>query len=194
MLEQDDWLQTELEELTSSPEGFHVKTSPLQENAQVCQVSAAACGPSFSELSLKFDPVGQSLRMSLGLELSALTKCSLTWQEQVTPLGRWWWVLSMPERRTGGSGFGLLPTIKASDGRTKGNGGNRKSPGLDQMAKAGMLPTPTARDWKGMQGRSYKGEAQDLTAAVTGNQGGHLSPCFVEWMQGYPVGWTGVSD
>lgn len=169
MSAQTDWLQTELDELISSLEDSRVRTSLLQEDEKVCPVSAAACGPSFSELSLRSDPVGQSLRMSLGLELSALTGCSLTWQEQVTPLGRWWWVLSMPERRTDGSGYGWLPTPSAASyGRNKGgaNPDGKERPSLETMAKNGTL----------------------------GHGSGRLSPCFVEWLMGYPVGWTDVSD
>ena len=47
------------------------------------------------------------------------------------------------------------PTPKAADGRAKGNGGDRNSPGCDQMAKG--WPTPAARDWKcagGQQNRN----------------------------------------
>ncbi len=196
---QIDWMRTEEEELKLSLEAFPARTSALQDSAPACPVSAAACGPSFSELSLKHDRVGSLLRMSLGLELSALTQCSLTWQEQATPLGRWWWVLSMPELRTDGRGCGLLPTAKASDGRAKGNGGNRKSPGLDQLAKAGRLPTPTARDWKSTQASeaTHATNSRPLSEGIgmqDGTGSGRLSPCFVEWMMGYPAGYTDVSD
>jgi len=306
MLEQSDWLQTELDELTSSPEDFPAKTSPSQVPAPVCLVSAAACGPSFSELSLKFDPVGQLLRMSLGLELSALTGCSLTWQERVTPLGRWWWVLSMPELPIDDSGFGLLqtpstggmdggsnsrratkrrgdfwnmlPTPSATtygrnkggqnpDGKERPSGAKRSitindavkwmlptpqayshrdsnAPGttpLDRMVRWGdpngrMLPTPTARDWKSTQAgeATHEKNSRPLSEVVgkmlptpraseamhaplripenikdgsrledvialqqdenNGPGTGRLSPCFVEWMMGYPAGWTDVSD
>ncbi len=205
MLQQTDWLATELEELTSSRADSPARISASLENAAACQVSAAASGPSFTESLLKFDRVGLSLRTFLGSELSELMQCSMTWQEQITPLGRWWWVLSMPELRTDGSGFGLLPTAKASDGRPKGNGGNRKSPGLDQLAKAGMLPTPTAMDatnrgYQYSQGDKSKpvltlpGAVGAATSPQNGPGTGRLSPCFVEWMMGYPAGWTDVSD
>ncbi len=146
MLEQTDWLPTELDESTSSLEGSRAPTYHLRGDGKVCQVSAAASGPSFTEYSLKFDPVGQSLKTSLGLELSEQIGCSLTWQEQVTPLGRWWWVLSMPERPIDDSGFGLLPTATSVD--WKGRGPNSKQNGLDKMAKLGLLPTPQAYSHK----------------------------------------------
>ncbi len=37
------------------------------------------------------------------------------------------------------------------------------------MKKLGMIPTPQARDWKGAQGRAYKGQAQDLPSTVAMN-------------------------
>lgn len=186
-------LSTFQNQLTLFPEGSPVKISALQDPERGCQVSAAVSGLSFLELSLKSDRVGQSLRMSLGLELSELTGCSLTWREQTTPLGRWWWVLSMPELRTEDSECGLLPTIKASDGRPKGDGGNRKSPGLDQLAKAGLLPTPTAKSYgRNKGGANPDGKIRPSLETLTGQK--RLSPCFVEWMMGYPAEWTDVSD
>ena len=201
MLTQIDWLATELDESTSSLEDSRARTSALQEPESACPVSAAASGPSFTEYCLNSDPVGLSLRTSLGLELSALIGSSLTWQEQVTPLGRWWWVLSMPAPCTDGSGFGLLPTPSATTyGRNKGgqNPNGPERPSLETMAKAGMLPTPNSRDYKGAPGQGCQergGHQSSLPAAVSNGPGtGRLSPCFVEWMQGYPAGWTDVSD
>ena len=52
-------------------------------------------------------------------------------------------------------------------------------------------PTPTARDWKGPSGRSIKGLERDLPAAV-GN-GGRLNPAWIEWLMGFPAGWTDLN-
>ncbi len=199
--QQTDWLQTELDKSTSSPEVSLARTSALQAPGPACPVSAAACGPSFFELSLKSDRVGQLLRMYLALGLSERTQCSLTWQEQVTPRGRWWWVLSMPELRTDGSGFGLLPTLTTqSYGRNKGgqNPDGPERPSLETMAKNRWLPTLNSRDWKGAPGKGCQergGHQSSLPQVVSNGTGsGHLSPCFCEWMMGYPAGWTDVSD
>lgn len=227
MSEQKDWLQTELDGLTSLLEDSPVRTSALLADAKDYQDQGAAFGLSYSEYYSKFDHVGQSLRMSVGLELSEVTESSLSWIEQVTPDGRWWWVLSMPEPRTDGSECGLLPTPsaitygrnkgwanpdgperpsletmakggmlptpKASDGRSKGNGGDRKSPGLDQMAKQGMLPTPHANSHTGA-GERGEGGPNLQTAMSSGTGPQRLSPCFVEWMMGYPAGFKDVND
>lgn len=70
-----------------------------------------------------------------------------------------------------------------------------------------MYPTPQARDWKGAQGRAYKGIAYDLPSVVgifsdcvnseeteiIPNEGGQLNPDWVEWLMGFAVGWTDVN-
>ena len=53
-----------------------------------------------------------------------------------------------------------------------------------------MFPTPTARDWKGKSGKGRqerKGNPKDtLPNAVNGQ----LNPTWVEWLMGFPRGWT----
>jgi hypothetical protein len=68
------------------------------------------------------------------------------------------------------------------------------------MAKRGLLPTPTAGDAKGSGSRNRSGSKAHagviLTDAVArgGSEGGpavgRLNPSFVEWMMGFPAGWT----
>ena len=86
-----------------------------------------------------------------------------------------------------------------------------------------MWPTPQARDWIGPQGQAYKGIAIDLLGAVLGmvrtpttagsgrskefagnswptpeevakKEGGQLNPDWVEWLMGFPVGWTSLTS
>ena len=56
--------------------------------------------------------------------------------------------------------------------------------------------TPTARDWKGAEGRAYKGETQDLPAQTEGlakAKVGKLNPRWVETLMGLPIGWVSPS-
>jgi len=62
----------------------------------------------------------------------------------------------------------------------------RKTGYLSEEVAREAFPTPQARDWKGAQGRAYKGEAMDLPAVV----GGQLNPTWVGWLMGFPIGWT----
>lgn len=70
--------------------------------------------------------------------------------------------------------------------------GQRFRPDLHQLAAAGLLPTPTARDWKGPQARSYHQEQMDnLPGLVRFQLGttGLLNPLFVGEMMGFPLNW-----
>lgn len=80
-----------------------------------------------------------------------------------------------------------LPTPKASDG-TRGDcesERSRRSPSLVSVAK--MLPTPTARDGKDCGAPS---EYRRNTPPLATHAGGQLNPTWVEWLMGWPIGWT----
>ena len=56
---------------------------------------------------------------------------------------------------------------------------------LIQAAK--MWPTPIATDWKNRGCKDYRKNREfQLQTAV----GGQLNPDWVEWLQGFPIGWT----
>jgi hypothetical protein len=103
-------------------------------------------------------------------------------------------------------------------GRRKSkNGKTSHSLGLADAVQ--IWPTPQARDWKGPSGRSLKGTERDLPMAVkmwptptatehkyrlqgssqasknlNALHGGKLNPMWVEWLMGFPVGWTDLKD
>ena len=55
--------------------------------------------------------------------------------------------------------------------------------------------TPQARDWKGPSGRSMKGEENDLPNQVKQSAPtGQLNPDWVEWLMGWPIGWTSMES
>ena len=56
-----------------------------------------------------------------------------------------------------------------------------------------QLPTPQARDWKGAQGRAYKGESLDLPATVS-VAGLKLNSAWVSRMMGYPDRYLDLED
>ena len=52
---------------------------------------------------------------------------------------------------------------------------------------ASFLPTPRARDWKwGSPAQRHRRRACPLNDVV----GGRLNPAYVEWVMGFPPGWT----
>jgi len=60
-------------------------------------------------------------------------------------------------------------------------------------------PTPTTRDYKGPRGKAAqarKGNPSDtLSNALLNQEGsGSLNPQWVEWLMGFPQGWTDLKD
>ena len=123
----------------------------------------------------------------------------------------------MSERLTDDDAFSsLLPTPTAASYGSSGNGdpgdgrtqyAHKGTPSLETMAARAMLPTPTAGDAKASGSRRHEGSSAhpgvSLTdvvvhgRSVNGSQHGargksdrRLSPRFVEWMMGFPQGWT----
>jgi hypothetical protein len=88
----------------------------------------------------------------------------------------------------------ILPTPSASQYGTGQNGTRADGstfkqagkPSLWTMAKKGILPTPSARDFKSGKGRKENGHTPQLPEVM----GGMLNPDFVQsYMMGFPDGW-----
>lgn len=57
-----------------------------------------------------------------------------------------------------------------------------------QTAKAQTFPTPMSRDWKDTGPTHGNRKSPGLGCVV----GGRLNPDWVEWLMGWPIGWTGL--
>lgn len=81
----------------------------------------------------------------------------------------------------------MWPTPRASEHKNpKGKTGNRtpedaNRAGWTLSELAGLLPTPTANRWDGLQSHGVNVVEGSLNAA------------WVEWLMGYPEGWTDIS-
>lgn len=61
-------------------------------------------------------------------------------------------------------------------------------PTLEQAVKS-MFPTPKAQNARGAgQRHGDGGESLDVTV------GGQLNPTWVEWLMGFPIGWTDLQS
>jgi hypothetical protein len=73
------------------------------------------------------------------------------------------------------------------------------NPRAREIYQEANLPTPTSREWKGARdpetlkkkGRTPTNSLADTIRAETTGQ---LNPYWVEWLMGYPVGWTVLKD
>jgi hypothetical protein len=103
--------------------------------------------------------------------------------------------LTMPELPTSASESGLwLPTVRSTDGERGGPGDliqavrgnpNRHYSTPKQRTKHGLYTTPCADD----TGHRKKRYAQGGTA-LSAQVGGALNPNWLEWLMGWPIGWT----
>lgn len=84
----------------------------------------------------------------------------------------------------------MWPTPTASTGGNEAAKANGEGSGTGiKLATAVLLyPTPCARDWKD-NGTSPAELARNSTTLAT-HAGGQLNPTWVEWLMGFPPGWT----
>jgi hypothetical protein len=86
--------------------------------------------------------------------------------------------------RERGQKFG---TPRASHSKTTGR------PITTALADAVMFATPKSRDWKGQSQRGIHAPGDALPNMDRGDGkpiGGSLNPTWVEWLMGWPLGWT----
>jgi hypothetical protein len=179
---------------------FHAKDSPLQESSLEQTTPETSGQPQqgssekyvqaelFSKTSPEFESTSQSWPetlpiwgMTLNGELSQLEK---------------------PELDISANDGGAWPTPRANEpGRTTkgyGRGLAELVEGKKQLEK--NWPTPNAHEPRlGYQDRSKgkKGSQKSLTTIVVDDNGGpakgtRLNPDWVEWLMGWPIGWTSL--
>jgi hypothetical protein len=162
------------------------------ERARALAGSAAAYGRSTPELLAKYDPTTSSWRTSQLCLDGALSVFSETWPRSGLMRNGTAYQLPPLVRLTGEIGFGLLPTPSAeSYGTNQGGEMGRVGPvrpSLETMARKRLWPTPAARDCRSGRGQQPNGHTPQLAEVL----GGSLNPTWVEWLQGFPLGWTEI--
>ena len=176
------------EQLMLFAEDSHAKTSAQREREPVLEESVLDYGKNMQELLERYG-LSLSLRKTPRFcGLVALTLSSETCPNWGMMQSGACWELGTSARPTGGIGCGSWPTPTRRDykgtnsleGLTRKDGKSR----MDQLPNAVKYRTPQSRDWKGTSGGFQKGK--DLPGQV----GGHLNPTWVEWLMGWPTGWT----
>jgi hypothetical protein len=144
------------------------KTSALWARVQELMASAAAYGKSTPELLAKYDPDTSSWRTSQLCLGGDLAEFSEIWPRSGSMLN--------------GIAYQLPPLAPVTD-----------------ATDSGLWPTPSARDWKDTPGMMRQAEARNRTdqlpravyaAEMASSGDGTLNPNWVEWLMGFPVGWT----
>jgi hypothetical protein len=201
--------------LMSFREAFRVKTLAQQEREQESTENEAGSGEKWLELSVKYDRDSHSWKTHRCSFQEDLQQSSVTlpkWgmirrgvlfrlrtAEHPTFANASGLSLGTPtaSMRVRSDSFqeGQLPTPDANCGKrgTSKNpsaktrpSGAQKQLSLNDAVK--MYSTPTARDWKD-NGKSPAELARN-SETLACQAGGKLNPPWVEWLMGWPIGWT----
>ncbi len=178
----------------------------MPEKEQESKENARVFGESMRESFASYDPDTSSWITSALSLFGGSTLYSETWPRAGMMRSGTCCRLQPLAPRTSGKGSGLWPTPRANDNdqgyRGEGSSwkGQARGETLHNAVKRDLWPTPTSRDWKGpgANGRHRDGKLQldTLDRAVQGAEPptGQLNPTWVEWLMGYPGGWTDSED
>ena len=160
------------------------------------------------DLSTNAGRLGSLEKTLLGILNSVSTPYLRTWRVKVTPRGRLVFQLlaSVPTTKEKGSGLWRTPDNVAGGSNLPGiqralDEGHLNRPSgqpiqirlADQVREPRLCPTPTARDYKD-SGPNSNYEKLKQKGRLAGIAGGSLNPTWVEWLMGYPKGWTDLKD
>ena len=120
-----------------------------------------------------------------------------SWEHRISEIGCGYWLtpstmqIGTSENRRENQNLKFWPTPRASD--ATGGTAYRKPPSRmggfalkEIINRPEMWPTPAQRDWRSGKGRLENGHTPQLPEVI----GGQLNPTWVEWLMGWPLGWT----
>jgi hypothetical protein len=203
--------------LTLLLEDFRARTYQLQDEAPVSLEQSQECGLTWRASLAKFNQSSSTWKTVQLCLLGESELFSVTWPRSGMTQNGECWELPTLEHRTSVTEFGYtLPTPSASDTsdrkvpdgfHTTKTGqfkhvsptGEKSQMRLSQAVKirgARHWPTPLARDSRTVRGGSRSMNALGTEPLITqvaeseGKTDGRLNPEWVEWLMGWPSGWT----
>ena len=195
-LVQGDWCPCRCHTLTSSAVASPARTFHSPAVGQGSADHVRVFGGSSQGSLGNYDPATSSLRTSQLSLLEGSTSCLA-----ILPRAGSMRSGTIFQRRplaplTGGTGSGSLPTPKSSPSGPDFARANREGSGGDDLAtfvareqigltKDGLWTTPCADDTGARKDKYPQGGT-----ALSTQAGGSLNPTWVEWLMGYPTGWT----
>ena len=179
--------ETECGPSMSSPAASHVRTYHMLASELALKVSDLVYGRSSPDLLARFDPGSQLWKTCQASLVLGMDEFSETWPRSGMTLSGTAYQLPPSAPLTGGTGSGSWPTPRANDAEKRGDidPTNPRNGLLGRVVH--QFPTPRAQSAHG-SGPSRVGNKADLQTIV----GGSLNPEWVEWLMGFPIGWTKV--
>lgn len=183
--------------LTWYLEAFHAKTFPPQDEERESTANEVDCGQKWPGSLARYDRSSRSWKTRQCLLAGDSEEFSGTWPNWgMTRNGEWFrqktpfLLVEIRARIICEKGFGLsLPTPRANDAEKRGDfdASNLRN-GLPAAVKRLSLPTPQARDYR--SGQQSRWDNPHQSRNLNDKIGGKLNPLWVEWLMGWPVGWT----
>ena len=188
--------------------GFHAKTLAQQEKAQELTENEAECGEKWHASFTKYDPDSFLWRTHQCSLLGDLEPFLETWPQWGLMRDGECWEQRTLEQTIRGTESGLSeswPTTRSCSAMaatiTQESAWNEKrNPNLETIVGKRMFPTPDANcgqrgtqpNWtpKRKSGHQAQYTINQAVRDMEQNNGGKLNPMWVEWLMGWPLGWT----
>jgi len=194
-------LEQSLSESTSSAADSPVRTSAAPAPRLVSMASSPVFGSRCLDSFASYDPDTSLWRTSQISFLGGLAAFSEIWPRAgMTRSGTAYKLRPLaPRMAVTVSGSSLIPTPTKGDAKSAANATARRFRVPPTGVHAGttltdyvrMYPTPMARTKGGRGGGRGKGSISRGGGLMLDNVlGGKPNPTFVEWLMGYPLGWT----
>ena len=170
------------------------RTYPSPAKARALMAPSQECGATWRGSLARFDPSTFSWRTAQPSLLEDLGESSVIWPRSGMTAGGQCWALPMLGRRIKGTDSGLWPTITVC--------GNYNRKGASATSGDGLItalrtwPTPIRRDSRTVRGgvrmKNSMGSEPLITQVAESEHrtDGRLNPVWVEWLMGWPLGWT----
>ena len=170
------------------------RTYPSPAKARALMAPSQECGATWRGSLARFDPSTFSWRTAQPSLLEDLGESSVIWPRSGMTAGGQCWALPMLGRRIKGTDSGLWPTITVY--------GNYNRKGASATSGDGLItalrtwPTPIRRDSRTVRGgarmKNSIGSEPLITQVAESERrtDGRLNPMWVEWLMGWPLGWT----
>lgn len=191
------------EQLTLLPEDTLASRSALP-GSEKARMMTATSGQLCLASSKNTGPLGLLEKMLLGISAWASTVCFLTWRVQITPQGHLLFRLVPSTPRIEGIDAGLLLTPRAKESGEKqetflkrmGDRSEKCHSSLTAQLRK-LYPTVARSDAKGSSKNRYNGSPEshgNLREVLRDGpeDGQYPHPEFIEWLMGFPIGWTEI--
>ena len=181
----------------SSAEASPAKTSHTQGGGQAWKAQDQDYGAKSPAWLASYDRNTSLWKTSQHSLVEGLDEFSETWPRSGTTRNGIAYQLPPLALRTDATGFGSWPTPRANSAMAatitpESSWADNRFPNLETMVGRMMWPTPKSRDWKdGASAGTFQRSSPDLGKVVgQSTTTGALNPTWVEWLMGFPLGWT----